>query len=105
MKWNIHPALILNGLLALWFFYHAALHGIAYALNRLNAQSDSPAELFRNLFPALVLAGLSTAALWMMKNPVLEKAAVILAWSPILLGFVYFCWMIVLLGSSGGRWN
>lgn len=105
MKWSIHPALFVNGLIALWFFYHAALHGIAYLMNRMNAQSDSPADFLRNLFPAVVITGLSAAAMWMLKNPVLEKASIVVAWSPLLLVFVYFCWMIVLLGSSGGRWN
>ena len=105
MKWNLHPALIVNGLIACWFFYQATLHGIAYVLNRINAQPDSLRGVLSNLFPAIVLTGLSVVAWKMIANPVLEKLAVVVAWSPLMLIFVYFCWMIVLLGSSGGRWN
>lgn len=105
MKWTIHPALILNVLVALWFLYHAILHGAVFTLNNINGQQDSLGPAIRQLIPALIMGGISIAAWWLMHHTPFEKAGKILSWSPIIIVAIYFSWMLILLGSSGGRWN
>ena len=40
MKWSMHPALFLNGLVAFYYYYNAALHGLANLLNISNGKND-----------------------------------------------------------------
>ncbi|MBK9399720.1 MAG: hypothetical protein IPN36_02340 [Bacteroidetes bacterium] len=105
MKWYQQLLIGIYSLAALYFLYQGVLHLIAYFLNKSNGQQDSFFETGRLIAIGGVLSFFAAGAYYFVKNPSEGTIGSFLLYFPLVILVVFVIWTIILIISSGGRWN
>jgi hypothetical protein len=105
MIWYQQLLIGIYSLTALYFLYQGILNLIAYVLNKSNGQQDSFFETGRLLTVGGILTFFALGSYYFLKNPGTGTVGSILLYFPLAILMVFVIWTIILIISSGGRWN
>jgi hypothetical protein len=105
MKWLNQLLLIIYGLGAFYFLYQAALEIFVYFANKHLGHNESFFMAGRDLVIGLVLAAFAWWTWHAINHPSSNKYAQVLLTLPIIIIGGFFLLAIMVLISSGGKWN
>lgn len=105
MKWYQLLLLVANGLAALYFLYMGSLHLFVYVQNKAGGHYASSFEAVKYLVVGGVLSVIALGGWGLVRYSAYTKAGTALLAVPLALVALYVLFGIMLLISSGGRWN
>lgn len=105
MKWYQQIMFSVYILPALYFLYIGGLNAYVYLANRSLGHDESFLPAGRNLGIALVLMASAWFSWYVFHNPNSSRLLHFLAYLPCTLVVLFFLYMMVVLISSGGKWN
>ncbi|MCB0659678.1 MAG: hypothetical protein KDC04_02010 [Saprospiraceae bacterium] len=105
MKTVHYIAFALNGLVALYFIYMAALQAFVYFANQNLGQNESFGMVARYGIIAIIFIVILAASWILLKQNGASVLGKVILYFPIGLALGYALWAILIVISSGGRWN
>lgn len=105
MKTYIKVLLIVYGLAAVYFLYLAAINMFVYFANRSKGFYEPFLPAGRNLGLGLVFALIAGLSWFFVRQPAYQKAGNFIALLPLIAIGLFVCWFLIIMISSGGKWN
>lgn len=105
MKMFTQVLIVLYGLIALYYSYLAVLQLFVYVANKTSGHEESFAEAGKALGIAAFLVGLAVGSYFISKQAAVAKPLLFIVYLPITALVLYGLWAILLVISSGGKWN
>jgi len=105
MKTIIKILLVGYGITALYFLYLAAINLFVYFANTSKGFYEPFLPAGRNLAIGVIFALITGLSWFLLRQPSYQKAGTILIYSPLILFGLFICWFLIVMISSGGKWN
>lgn len=105
MKWYQQILIGVYILPGLYFLYIGILNAYVYFANKQLGHDESFLPAGRNLTYAVILIGSGLFSWYVFQNPNSSRFFYILAYLPFALVALFFFYMMLVLISSGGKWN
>lgn len=105
MKLFIKILLIGYGITALYFLYLAAINLFVYFANTSKGFHEPFLPAGRNLAIGFLFAVITGVSWFLIRQPAYEKAGTYLVYLPLIVIGLFICWFLIVMISSGGKWN
>ncbi|MEI2695837.1 MAG: hypothetical protein V9E90_12270 [Saprospiraceae bacterium] len=105
MKTIIKFLLIGYGITAVYFLYLAAINLFVYFANTSKGFYEPFLPAGRNLGLGLVFTVIAGLSWFLIRQPAYHKAGNFIALLPLIAIGLFVCWFLIVMISSGGKWN
>ena len=105
MKWYHQVLIALYSMAFIFFLYEAILGMFVYFANKSMGHYESFLVPGRNLILALLFGCFAFFGWKLLKTAAMSKVGALLLYFPIICILLFMLWFIILLISSGGKWN
>lgn len=105
MKWPQQTAIVVYVLSAAYLLYMAAIHLYVYFANKNLGQEESFLEPGKYLFAGLVMLAITIGGWYLIRHTEYQKTGNLILFFPLVVLVLFALYTVVILISSGGKWN
>ncbi|MFZ1749908.1 MAG: hypothetical protein WAU01_06935 [Saprospiraceae bacterium] len=105
MKWYHLGALLIYGSAILYFGYQTYLQLYVYFANKSLGHEESFSLAGKHLALTIFLIAMSAGGWYLMKYTSMTKLGNVILFFPFIVIGLFALWAIILVLSSGGKWN